>query len=64
MQCRHTHLVDLSTQQETGRDYFERFVPTCFRTTIRRVSAPMAISSWHALDYDTVCFHLQCSRQR
>jgi len=39
MQCRHTHLVELSNQQETGRDFFERLVPTCFRTTIRRVSA-------------------------
>ena len=56
MQCRHTHLVDLGNQQETRRDFFERFVrPTCFRTTIRRVSALTAISSWHSLDYNTVC---------
>ena len=59
MQCRHTHLVELSDQQETGRNFLERFVPTCFRTTIRRVSALTAISSWHSLDYDTVCLHLR-----
>jgi len=53
-QCHHVHLVEFNSQQDPGRDFFERFVHTCFRTTIRRGSALTAISSWHFLDYNTV----------
>jgi len=50
LQCHHVHLVEINDQQEPDRDSFERFV----QTTIRRVSALTAISSWHSLDYNTV----------
>ena len=54
LQCHHAHLVELNNQQETGHDFFECFVPTCFPMTIHRVLALTAISSWHSLDYNTV----------
>jgi len=54
MQCRHVHLVEFNIQQEPDRDFFERFVHTCSRMTIRRVSALTAISSLHSLYYYSV----------
>ena len=43
-----------STMNRTQGDFFDRFVNSCFRTTIRRGLALMAISSYHSLDYNTV----------
>jgi len=43
-------LVEFNIKNEPDRDFFERFVHTCFQTIIRRVSALTAIS----LDYNTL----------
>ena len=48
-------LVALGHQQETGRDYFDSFAPTCSQTTLRLVLALTAVPGRHSLDLDAVC---------
>jgi len=41
--------------QETGHDYFESFLPTCSRSTIRLVLALTPVHGCYSLDLDAVC---------